>query len=405
MNIEALLTQDSNCSGCGACENVCPCNALCLLPGKAGFLYPSVDISKCIECKKCIDVCSYKKRIDYISKATVYAAVSQNTDVRQSSSGGLFSSLATSILNNGGVVYGCTMSREEDGFYPHHIRITREEDLYRLQGSKYVQSEIGLSFRSVLEDLKNEKTVLFSGTPCQVDGLRGYLGKDYSTLYTIDNICHGVPNRDLLNRYIHFEEKNRNARIMDFVFRDKKEGWKLYGRMDLDAGKGKNSVFFEPEKSSYYQLFLDRYTYRENCYTCPFASNNRPGDITMGDFWNIDLVHPELKAEGQSYLDWHEGVSVLIVNSDKGLELMDKYGKNMALYPSEYKRVAEYNRQLIQPSQKPMDYDGFRTMMEKDYSEVDKWYQNKMRPIRIKRAIKRLVPSGIKKVIRKLRGG
>ncbi len=402
MNIEERLALIDSCCGCGACENNCPVGALIVKPDHAGFLLPFIDVAKCVQCEKCIDTCAYKKQNKYVSKEETYAAISKNSDVKQSSSGGVFSSLAINVLNDGGTVYGCTMTHTDNGFDPHHIRINNLEELYLLQGSKYVQSEIGLTYREVKKDLANNTTVLFSGTPCQIDGLYGFLGKDYQNLFTIDTICHGVPNKDLFNRYIEYEENTKKAKIINYVFRDKKDGWKLYGRMDLQNDSGNRSVYFKPEESSYYQLFLDRYTYRENCYTCPFAFKNRPGDITIGDFWNIDLIYPELFAEKEPVINCENGVSVLVINSEKGLELMKRYGQDMELYPSEYNKVAEYNRQMLLPSEKPKDYEEFRKIMNNDYFEIEKWYQHKMMPIRLKRAIRRMVPSTIKKAIRKV---
>lgn len=405
MNFEEQLASENNCCGCGVCENICITGALVLKPNHAGFLYPSIDTEKCVQCGKCIDTCAYKKRNKYVSEEETYAAISKNTDVLQSSSGGVFSSLAFNILNDGGTVYGCTMDKTNNEFNPHHVRINRPEDLYLLQGSKYVQSTIGLIYKEVKKDLASNITVLFSGTPCQIDGLFGFLGKDYSNLFTIDTICHGVPNKDLFNRYIRHEESARKAEIINYIFRDKKDGWKLHGRMDLQDDSGNRPVYFKPEESSYYQLFLNRYTYRENCYTCPYAQKNRPGDITIGDFWNIDLIHPELFSGKEPGIDCNNGVSVLIVNSQKGRELMERYGQDMVLYPSEYNKVAEYNRQLIKPSGKPEDYETFRKIMNGDYSEIEKWYQHKMTPIRIKRAIRRMIPSKLKKIIRRILKG
>ncbi len=403
MSIEECLAQENACCGCGACENICPVGALVLKPNDAGFLYPSINAIKCIQCGKCIDICTYKKKNKYTSKEETYAAVSKNTDIKQSSSGGVFSSLALNILKNGGTVYGCTMAKINNEFYPHHIRISCPDDLYLVQGSKYIQSEIGLTYRAVKKDLANNLIVLFSGTPCQIDGLYGFLGKDDSNLFTIDTICHGVPNKGFFNRYIKYEESVKKAKIINYVFRDKKDGWKLYGRMDLQNDSENRSIYFKPEESSYYQLFLNRYTYRENCYTCPFAFKNRPGDITIGDFWNIDLIHPELFSEKESVINCDNGVSVLVINSEKGHELMKRYGQDMDIYPSEYNKVAVYNRQMIKPSEKPNDYEAFRRIMNNDYSEIERWYQHKMMPIRAKRIIRQMVPSTIKKAIRKIR--
>lgn len=160
------------------------------------------------------------------------------------------------------------------------------------------------------------------------------------------NTCHGVPSTKLFHEYISFEEKKLGAAVVDFHFRDKSQGWKLYGSMTLDNGR---TVYFEPEESSYYQMFLNSYTYRENCYTCPYASDHRPGDITIGDYWCIELVHPELLAENGGPLDHEKGVSCMIVNNDHGQALLGTYGGGILRWPSTYEKASKYNHQFSPP--------------------------------------------------------
>ena len=394
-----LFDTKKSCCGCTACESICPKHAISMQPDENGFTYPHIDAEKCINCILCQKACSYQNNLPPVSDKSVFTAISQNTDLSTSASGGLFASLAQSVLNDNGIVYGSAMLYENDQLHVRHIKTTSIEQLNLLKGSKYVHSNIQGIFPDVLTELKHGKTVLFSGTPCQVAGLKGFLQKDYSNLYTIDIICHGVPSEQLFHQYIAFEENKHKFKITDFRFRDKKQGWKLHGSMTFNTNE---TIYFEPEESSYYQLFLNSYTYRENCYSCPYASNHRPGDITIGDYWCIELVHPELLIENGGKIDHEKGVSCMIVNNDKGKALLSKYGYGIKRWKSSYENASKYNRQLTAPSQLKEERNIVLELARKNYKALDRWYKKRLIPIKIRRKIRVSIPGFIKNILKKL---
>lgn len=390
-----------NCCACTACVSICPKGAITMVPDENGFVYPVVDESKCVRCGLCEQVCAYRNDVPPVSQKKVSVAVSACTDVRESASGGLFAAFAQAVIDQGGAVYGCAMIYEKGQLWPRHICVTERRDLIRLKGSKYVQSDLTGMYPDVRRRLAEGQTVLFSGTPCQVAGLKGFLRKEYENLFTVDIICHGVPGGKLFRDYISFEEKKRGAKITSFRFRDKSQGWKLHGAMTLDSGE---TVYFEPEESSYYQMFLNSYTYRENCYSCPYASDHRPGDVTIGDYWCVELVHPELLRENGGQLDHESGTSCLIVNNERGEQLLRQFGQGIVRWPSTYENAAKYNRQLTAPSSLKPERETVLAMARESYETVDAWYQRRLRKIKMKRAVRRAVPRPVKKLLRKLLG-
>ena len=395
------LLQDKNCSACTACAAICPKGAITMMPDEDGFVYPVVEEDKCVHCGLCEQVCAYRNTLPPVSRKDVFVAVSGISDVGESASGGLFAAFAQVVLEQGGAVYGCAMEYDNGQLWPRHICVTEQKDLIRLKGSKYVHSDMGNTYPDVKRRLEEGQTVLFSGTPCQVAGLKGFLGRDYENLFAIDIICHGVPSGELFRKYIAFEEKRRGAKITSFRFRDKSQGWKLHGAMTLDNGE---TVFFEPEESSYYQMFLNSYTYRENCYGCPYAGEHRAGDVTIGDYWCVELVHPELLQENGGPLDHEKGTSCLIVNNEKGQNLLDRFGGGIARWASDYEKAAKYNRQLTAPSARKPEREDVLSMARQEYAVVEDWYQRRLRKIRIKRAARAAVPKPVKRLLRKLLG-
>lgn len=397
-----LYETKNQCCACGACVNICPKQAIKFIPDEDGFLFPQIDQNKCVKCGKCLEVCLYKHQQQRGSNKETYVAVAQGIDISNSASGGIFASIAKYVIENEGIVFGCTMVYENGQFVPRHIGIECVNEICKLQGSKYVQSSTEMTFQSVKDHLDTGRTVLYSGTPCQIAALTLFLGKYYESLFTIDTICHGVPSAQFFNEYIKFESEKRKCQITDFTFRDKSQGWKLFGKMVLGNAGIIRTRYFEPEESSYYQMFLNGYTYRENCYTCQFACENRPGDITIGDYWCIDLVHPELLSENGGQLDQKNGVSCLIVNSQQGRKLIDEYGSDIQKWPSTYENASRYNKQLLQPTKIPDERAIVFAKNKSGYKAVDKWYRARLRPIKLRRAIVRMVPKGVKKVVKRL---
>ena len=296
------------------------------------------------------------------------------------------------------------MEREDGRLVVRHVAVTALQELPRLKGSKYVQSEIGTIYRDVQEQLNAGKTVLFSGTPCQAAGLRGFLRKAYDNLFVVDIVCHGVPSLQFFRDYLRLTEEKCGGRIVDFRFRDKSTGWKLHGRMTVETADGQaKPVYFEPEESSYYQMFLNSYTYRENCYSCPYAGGDRPGDVTIGDYWCIDLVHPEYLTQQGGRFDEQRGVSCLIINSARGRELLARFGQGIAREPSSYEQAAKYNAQLTRPSVlKEERAQVLALYRDGGYAQVEKWYQKRLRKIRFVRGLRAAVPRWAKDGIKSL---
>lgn len=382
MNARQIYSTEALCCGCEACANICPKNAISMQTGKLGCLFPAIDPNSCIECGLCEKVCQYKTTPTFSSVDKVYAAA--NTDelaLKKSASGGIFYSIAESFVADGGVVYGCSMECLDDKLSAVHIRVSSSDDLHKLQGSKYVQSEIRWIYKSVKKDLDNGIKVLFSGTPCQIGGLKSYfLNQQYDNLYVIDLICHGVPSNRFFQKYLDYQEKKLNCRIKDYTFRDKTIGWGLVGKMTVLTDKGKLKTKLIPDKlSSYYNLFLRGLIYRDSCYECMYAQRNRVSDITIGDYWGIENEHPELLAENGGSLSKKNGISCVLVNSEKGENLLMKYGKKLQLYSSDFEKAARKNKQL----NAPMNLD--KDMREKivhdyalGYSAVEQSYFKNM---------------------------
>lgn len=368
-------------------------------PDENGFIYPHINSEKCVHCNLCQTVCSYQKQEPICSERKVYAAVSYNTDISESASGGLFASFAKSVLVEGGVVYGSAMQYYNDQLHIRHIKVTNETNLYLLKGSKYVHSNMDNIYPDVKSELKKGTIVLFSGTPCQIAGLKSYLQKDYPNLFTIDIICHGVPSEQLFQQYIAYKEDEYHTKIVSFRFRDKKQGWQLHGAMTFENGQ---TIYFEPEKSSYYQMFLNSYTYRENCYSCPYASDRRPGDITIGDYWCIDIMHPELLIENGGEIDLEKGVSCMIINNNKGKLLLTNYGSGIKRWNSTYENASMYNRQLTAPSRLTEERSTVLKLAQDDYSQLEHWYQRRLIPIKINRFIRSIIPRPVKEILKKL---
>lgn len=399
-----LFAEKKDCCACGACLCACPKQAISMQADEHGFLYPQIDEALCVQCGLCRKVCAYQHAPASVSQKETYAAAAGDANLAQSASGGMFASLAQAVLSGGGVVYGCAMEYENGQLSARHIRVERLEELTRLKGSKYVHSDPGRVYCDVLSQLRAGRQVLFSGTPCQVAGLRGYLQKDYENLFAVDIICHGVPSQQFFRDYLAHEEKRLDAEIVDFRFRDKQQGWKLHGCMTIQNKDGSRTpVYFEPEESSYYQMFLNSYTYRENCYSCPYAGANRPGDVTIGDFWNIDLVHPQMLRENGGSFDEKQGISCLIVNRAHGRVMLERYGKGIVRESSTYEQAARYNAQLTRPSAlKPERSVVMNMYREGGYAPVEKWYRGRLRKIRFVRAVRAAVPKPVKRMLRSL---
>ena len=396
METITLFKNKKDCCACGACLNICPKQAIKMQEDENGFLYPIINNDKCIKCGLCIKTCALQNSKLTNTPLKTYAAQSNNTDLKKSASGGIFASLALNILKVGGVIYGAVLENVNGKLICRHIAVNNVTDLEKLQGSKYIQSNIGNIYQDVKKNLLENKTVLFSGTPCQVDGLRAYLGKKYENLYCIDIVCHGVPSNKMFQDYIEMLEKKYNDKIVDFKFRDKTKGWGLTAKGYTAKGY---TAIIPANVSSFYYYFLKSYIYRDSCYSCKYACKNRCGDITIGDYWGIENAHPEV-LKNNSVLDYRNGVSCLIVNTEQGKKLIEKYKDDLKLIESDFEKAAEENRQLNRASVCNVEKrDEILNLYSKNgYESVE----DSFRRISILNTVKNLLPVWLKNTIKKV---
>lgn len=304
-----ILATNITCTGCGACENICPHNAIQITAGEESFLMPKIDSNKCIECKLCEKTCPIVNgRINKIkNKESIdcYAFWSF-IDRTSSSSGGAFSAIARTILSQRGVVFGASWM---DGFECEHIAVEKEQDLPRLQGSKYTQSRIKNSLKDIKSILKTGRSVLFTGTPCQVGGLKSFLGKEYDNLTCIDIVCHGVPSNEIFKSYIRKLKKEfpKYQYATGFEFRNLK-AWGYAPHVT----PVKSKHILSGISNAYMYAFDKALIFRHSCYNCQFNGLRRVGDITIADFWGIGQMGIPFKH------DVSKGVSLVLVNNERG---------------------------------------------------------------------------------------
>lgn len=335
------IIEKTKCCGCHACYNACPQNAITMEESELGFKYPVIDKEKCINCGLCKKVCPILNKKTRDNQPIAYACMNKNEEIRrESSSGGIFTLIAEKILGLNGVVFGAEFDKD---FNVIHSYVESNEDLDKLRKSKYVQSNIEDSYKMVKNFLHEDRYVLFTGTPCQIEGLYSYLQKDYNKLYTQDIICHGVPSPEIWKKYKEYIEKQKDIKIVDMNFRDKSNGWTTYFLKYTDV-TGK--IYYElSSKSKYMKLFLKDYILRESCYDCAFKNKNRKSDITLADFWGIQNINKEIFDD--------KGTSLVIVNSKKGNELFDLIKKDIKYIETDFEEAIKYNPSMIKSAQRP----------------------------------------------------
>ena len=405
MKENALNIDSSKCCGCFACKDVCPRDAVTIARDKAGFLYPEIDKEKCISCGLCSRVCAYRNGNDGIKPQKVFAAASKSDAVlMNAASGGIFSVMAAEFVRNGGVVCGSAMSRTENGFEVRHVFADNEADLKRLAGSKYVKSATDGVFREAEDILRSGKKLLFSGTPCQIAALKSYLRKEYEGLITVDLICHGVPSLKLFNDYISFYEKKNSCKVTDFSFRDKSRGQGMNYRITEKSGEKLREKVKNGKLSSYFGMFLKGSTYRKNCYSCPYASEKRVSDITIGDYWGIYQEHSdEISRAG---LDNRKGISCVLINTGKGSDFWESISGEFNYFESEFQKVAAHNDQLVKPSARAANRKKVLNSYIKDgYKAVDEIYSREIRIKKYPYILEFYMPKSLKRNLKKAAEG
>lgn len=304
------LQSKSDCCGCSACYKICPTSAISFVNDKEGFKYPQFDKSKCIECGLCEKVCPFIHTKTYTEQdQSIYAALTKNKEnYFKSASGGVFRPLCEQVLKQGGIVYGAAYN---DKFEVYHKKVTSLNDISSLQGSKYVQSDIGNTFVDIRSELKSNRLVLFSGTPCQVNGLKNFLIKNYENLITVDLICHGVPSPMVFRDYVSLVSKKGSLCAIEM--RGKQESdYRTKFRLKYSDGK---TIEETPLTRLWGNLYFGQYISRPSCSKCPYTMFSRSGDITLGDYWGSQKVfdnYPQNKA-----------ISIVMINSERGRKIWD----------------------------------------------------------------------------------
>lgn len=333
------LASKTNCTGCTACVSICPNNCITMQTDEYGFPIPVVtEPNNCTECHLCEQACPVLHKNEVQETPLIaYAAFNQNESVRMnSSSGGLFSEFATEVLNNGGIVFGAAYDNE---FRVHHIGIEKKDELKQLFGAKYSQSDLGDTFKQILCELKNNREVLFAGTPCQVAGLKSFLRKDYINLTCIDFVCHGVPSPMAWQEYVKYraEMDNYGSLPVSINLRSKNTGWSRYRYSNVFKYDEEKEHSCLSGDSLFMKLFVEDYISRWSCDDCKFKGYNRVSDITIGDFWGIWDI--------DSSMDDDKGTSVMILQSDKGKDMFEQIKGRIV-----YKEVSLEETSLQNPS-------------------------------------------------------
>lgn len=345
-----IIASKMDCSGCCSCYNACPQHCIDMKCDEEGFRYPVIDLERCVNCGICKKVCPVIHEYKGNSLGTAYACINTDENAHiNSSSGGVFSLIAQYILKKSGVVFGAAF---DSNLNVHHIEIKSENEIFKLQGSKYLQSNIGDAYKSVKEYLKQDIPVLFTGTPCQISGLKSYLGKDYDNLITQDIICHGVPSPEIWQKYLKYMEALANENISREhlpQFRNKKFGWKCFA-VSLCFTSGKHLIE-DLKKNLYMKAFLNNLCLRHSCYNCHSKSLERQSDITLADFWGVESVCPEMFDAN--------GTSLVLINSEKGQNLFEQLASKMRYQEVDIKAAAKYNTAAYKSCERNVNRDSF----------------------------------------------
>lgn len=338
-----------NCVGCTACASICPKQCIEMKKDADGFSYPEVIYQlECVECGACEHVCPLlKNELEKKELPIAYAAVSEDEVLRaESSSGGIFTEIAKRIIEQDGVVYGAAY---DDQFEVKHYCIDNEEELWKLRGAKYAESDIGTSFSDILDKLKKGQFVLFSGTPCQVAGLKTFVKKDFENLFCVDFVCHGVPSPMAWKSYIeHRANKDANGELpIEINLRSKSTGWSKYQYSNVFKYENGKEHSVLSSQSLFMNLFVGDYISRPSCENCKFKGYNRVSDFTLGDFWGIWDIDPDM--------DDNKGTSVVLVHSEKGKDLWSEISENIRFKEVSLEKASQQNPSMLMASKAKQD--------------------------------------------------
>lgn len=347
-----VSADNKKCYGCSACAEICPKGCIRMVPNEEGFLYPQADAQSCVNCGLCDRVCPIDKQTDAPYAPAAFAGRNRDeAECAAGSSGGIFLPLAKSVVARGGVVFGVAFSER---FTAEHQCAETVEDARKFCGSKYIQSDVNHTFPQVKEALEQGREVLFSGTACQIAGLKNYLGKEYDSLYTLDLICHGVPSPKLWEKYL----QSLHGKLPKSVsFRDKSRGWRFF-RLTIDWGS--RTLSQSHKENKFFSLFLTNFILRESCFTCGFKMRNIRSDLTLADFWGVGNVVPEMNDD--------KGVSLILQNTEKGRLLLDRIAQDVWLVPVDTEQALRANEAARKVPARNPRREKYLSSMRKDKS-------------------------------------
>ncbi len=379
---------ETACYGCQACAQICPVSAISMVPDEEGFLFPQIDTDKCIECNLCEKTCptqeSVAKPLFNAIPTNVDAAWEKDFDARlESTSGGAFYIFGKKWIEDGGVVYGADF---DDKLHVRHCKAVTIEELQRQRGSKYVQSDLSGILKAVRTDLKAGIKVLFSGTPCQVAGLRAFLKKDYPNLICIDLVCHGVPSPLIFLEHLKYVEKTSGKQIVDYKFRGKeRSGWRAYIKY-IFKDKTVEKRFLGNDFYAY-SFYRSRFN-RRSCFSCGFSHAKRVGDITLSDFWNAERYSKELRKQ-RKY-----GFNMIMCNTEKGRNLYNETISKFGRIELPLQIAVDGDVRLRHAEKAPLDRD---SIFQEYHTHGYEWLVNNRGP---KNSIaSRLTPTWVKNLI------
>lgn len=348
-----FICKHNDCTGCEACASICPKECIDMKQDQEGFFRPVIKIEQCINCGMCKRICPINNCNEDDGKyPKAFAAKSKDEQIRNlSSSGGVFSALAKYILDNNGAVIGAAFDKH---FNVIHKVCTNNETIDELRRSKYVQSRIGTVYKEAKLLLDDGKKVLFCGTPCQIGGIKSFLGKDYSNLYLVDFICHGVPSPLAWKKYLKFRKEKEKSEIKKINFRCKDTGWKNYSLEIVYENEAKYSE--KVSNDSFLRTFVMDMNLRSSCYNCKFKQIHRISDITLADFWGYEKNNNQ----------WNDdkGISLVMTHTDKANDILYNIQEEINLYEVSFKDAISNNPSMIKSSNEPPLRDAFFKNLE-----------------------------------------
>lgn len=400
------MIDKEKCCGCSACEQICPQKCIKMVEDEEGYLYPIIDKEKCVECGLCKKVCPMlnSEKVKQGNENKFYKFISEDKKIiEQSSSGGAFSEITQAIIEDNKDkmyrIYGCIYDKN---FTVKHTKVDNINDISLFRKSKYVQSDIQYIYTEIYHDLKDGYIVIFTGTPCQIAGLKLFLNVkndiNKENLYTIDIICHGVPSQKVFNEYVKSIEKKYNSKVKNFSFREKYKIGNIVDslgiRVEFEDGKVLNEYSFN---NIYMIGFFNGVYYRPCCEKCPFSTRSRCSDITIGDFWGINYIDKKLNA--------HKGISLCIVNSSDGEKIINDLSTKMDITQENPDIAIENNGNLYEPSK----FSKYRNDFFKKLEETNDFEKSIKKYIRRKSKLEFIISNNlnedfknkIKKIIKK----